>query len=286
MPAILKGLRRGECVGTIDADDRRECRIKSSWLPTHNADIFPPMREMRLSRWLGLIALVAIARAGDSDSSSQPPHVSDAKLLVANVAPEDNDYDHKSCYIRWKGESGAEKFENHTDCSDFLNLLLEHSYHFTPEMYKEWTGHKRPTAAEWHDAVLAGKGMDVVDSFSDAKVGDYLIVKYPPGGANTGHVMLICNPPHQRRASRPIVDGTDQWDVPVIDSSESGHGKQDTRRKPEGGFYRGVGQGTMRIYTSGDGKVAGYTWSDEGVSTYRTKPDYDLLVGRLNSIPK
>ena len=77
---------------------------------------------------------------------------------------------------------------------------------------------------------------------------------------------------------------TDQWDVPVIDSSESGHGKQNTRRRDDGKFNRGVGQGTMRIYTDADGKVAGYTWSDESVSTYRSKPDYDLVVGRLNAI--
>ena len=56
----------------------------------------------------------------------------------------------------------------------------------------------------------------------------------------------------------------------------------------DGSIFVAVGQAAAGavIYTSTDGKVVGYTWSVEGVSTYRSKPDYDLVVGRLNSIPK
>jgi hypothetical protein len=230
------------------------------------------------------IVFGATVWAGD-ESTADPAHVRDAKLLVANVAPEDNDYDHKGCYIHWKDEDGATRYENHTDCSDFLNLLLKHTYHFTTDQYKQWTGHMRPTASEWHSAVLHGKGFDQIETFKEAQIGDYLIVKYPPGHGNTGHVMLICDIPRARHASRPIEPDTDQWDVPVIDSSESGHGKLDTRRRDDGKFNRGVGQGILRIYTGADGKIAGYTWSNESVSVYRSQDEYDMVIGRLNAVP-
>jgi hypothetical protein len=133
--------------------------------------------------------------------------------------------------------------------------------------------------------VLRGKGFDQIESFNDARTGDYLIVKYPPGQGNTGHIMLICDTPRRREATKPIEPATDQWEVPVIDSSESGHGKMDTRRRSDGQFNRGVGEGILRLFTSSDGKIAGYSWSVEGVSSYRSLPDYDMVIGRLNAIP-
>lgn len=238
-----------------------------------------------LTGWLVATWMLVTTGGASSSQLPDPPHVRDAKLLVAYIAPEYNDYDHKGCYIHWKGENGATRYENHTDCSDFLNLLLEHTYHFSPDDYKQWTGHERPTASQWHQAVLRGRGFDHIELFSDARIGDYLIVKYPPGQSNTGHVMLICDAPRRRDATKPIEPGTDQWEVPVIDSSESGHGKTDTRRRPDGTFNRGAGEGILRVFTGPDGKIAGYSWSTEGVSVYRSGPEYDMVIGRLNAVP-
>lgn len=257
----------------------------SSWQVDAMPGILTFMGKIACQRVLFTILALGAAVCAADENSGPPDHVADAKVLIANIAPQDNDYDHKGCYIHWKGEDGATRYENHTDCSDFLNLLLEHTYHFTAAQYKQWTGHSRPTAAEWYEAVLRGGGMNRIESFRDARIGDYLIVKYPPGQANTGHVMLICDRPQPRQATRPLEPDTVQWDVPVIDSSESGHGVKDTRRRPDGGYNRGVGQGTLRIYTHPDGKIAGYTWSVESVSVFRSRPDYDMVIGRLNSIP-
>lgn len=47
----------------------------------------------------------------------------------------------------------------------------------------------------------------------------------------------------------PYVDGTVQWSVPVIDSSESGHGTTDTRHKrgADGRNHDGLGRGVFRL---------------------------------------
>ena len=228
---------------------------------------------------LWLIGRVAAAgAAGDA----VPPHVRDAEALVAGVSPADNAYVHKGCYIHWPGEAGATAYGNRTDCSDFAALLLEHTYHLSAAGMTKLTGKHRPLASTWHDAIGAGRGgLTEVKSLADARAGDLMAVKYPPGEGDTGHVMLIVGPPARRTASAPVVPGTVQWDVPIIDSSKSGHGPSDTRHRPDGTFDNGVGKGQVRLYTGADGAVAGYAWSDAEKSEFRPQSAHHLVIGRL-----
>lgn len=112
--------------------------------------------------------------------------------------------------------------------------------------------------------------------------GDVIAIKYPPDAENSGHVMLVAETPRRIKPTRPEVEGTEQWEVTVIDSSRSGHGKTDTRRRDDGTFGSGVGQGVFRVYTNRDGSIAGYTWSTFANSDYYALSDRDLVVGRLD----
>jgi hypothetical protein len=93
--------------------------------------------------------------------------------------------------------------------------------------------------------------------------------------------MIVNDVPTPRKASNPEVEGTEQWEVSVIDSSESGHGKMDTRRKLDGSFGDGVGQGILRIYSNTNGEIVGYTWSTFAVSDYYDRNTRRLVIGRL-----
>ena len=93
--------------------------------------------------------------------------------------------------------------------------------------------------------------------------------------------MIVNAVPTRRQPSKPEVDATEQWEVSVIDSSESGHCRTDTRRKADNSFGDGVGQGVFRLYTNLNGDIVGYTWS-----TFANSDSYDqntrqLVVGRL-----
>ena len=92
--------------------------------------------------------------------------------------------------------------------------------------------------------------------------------------------MLIAGMPQSQASSRPLLAGTAQWDVPIIDSSESGHGSADTRHQPDGTFYQGIGQGVLRLYTGADGSIAGYTWSDSASPVYYEQQARPLVIGR------
>jgi hypothetical protein len=113
--------------------------------------------------------------------------------------------------------------------------------------------------------------------------GDILAVKYPAGKANTGHVMLAAGAPRQIAAREPIVPGTEQWELDVIDSSKSGHGRSDTRhgKGKDGKDHEGLGMGVLRLYASHDGTVAGFSWSTLRQSRFVGPHDEHLVIGRL-----
>ena len=81
------------------------------------------------------------------------------------------------------------------------------------------------------------------------------------------------------RAAPPERPETQQWEIDVIDSARSGHGKTDTRPKASAG----VGRGVLRVYTNKEGHVAGYTWSINGTreQDYHNQDEHLFVVGRL-----
>lgn len=231
-----------------------------------------------------LTLLAATLLAQTTAPNPPPPHLRDADLIAHNIDSAHNQYLHKDCFIKWKGEDGATLYENATDCSDFLNLLLQHSYKLTPANLHTLTGHDRPTATIWYDTIAAAKGFDVIPTLKQIQPGDILAIQYPAGQQeDTGHIMLAASAPQPRKPSAPLVDKTDQWELAVIDSSKSGHGTKDTRHHPDATYDRGVGQGTVRLYSNPDGTLAGYSWSTLSASTFEPSSLHKIIVGRLQA---
>ncbi len=184
-------------------------------------------------------------------------------------------------YINWNGPHSTAK----TECSSFATLLLEYSYGWTATNFVNWMGHASPDAAIYHDTIAAQKGFKQILTVDQIHPGDFLaIVYYPEYQSPSGHVMLVQDLP-QPNNTKPLIAGTTQWTIPVIDSSSSYHGTNDTRYHHPGG----IGYGTFRLYAKPDGTVAGYTWSLLSTSTTNYVPQATstnhgnhLVIGRLN----
>jgi hypothetical protein len=232
---------------------------------------------------ISLLFLLDIAAADDAGSSI-PAHLAVAQAMVADLQPDQNEYAHKNCFIHWKGSDGATAYANRTDCSEFINLLMEHTYGVTVADFQKWTGHRRPTAATWYDAIKTGQAaaaLSPVARFGDVRPGDIIVIRYPAGEEDTGHMLIVAANPVARRATAPLVDQTDQFEVQVIDSSKSGHGKTDTRHHADGSFGQGVGRGVFRLYVGSDGRLAGYAWSTFANSQFKPASEHPLLIARL-----
>ena len=230
------------------------------------------------------MATLALVPAGAAETKAEEPkHLAAARLLLKEVHPEDSSYQHKDSSVRWKDDDGASKAECHTDCSGFLDALLKHSYGYTQADLKKWFGDKRPKAHDYYDTIAKENGFAKIANLKNVRPGDIIAIKYPPGGENTGHILLVNSAPEARKATKPLVEKTEQWEVSVIDCSRSGHGKTDTRHKDDGKFRDGLGQGVFRLYTDHTGDVVGYSWSVLGASEYVDQASHALAIGRVDA---
>jgi hypothetical protein len=212
--------------------------------------------------------------------AAEPAHLASARQLLQALWPEQTNYQHNQGTVIWPGDAGSSP-ECRTDCSGFIDALLKHTYGLKSADLRKWFGKGRPLAKDYYAAIAEEKGFRRVPVISQLRPGDILAVQYPVGSSNTGHVMLVAGTPKARAASAPLVAGTWQWEVNIIDESESGHGATDTRHKPDKTMRDGLGRGVLRIYTDAEGRIAGYAWSTLKVSKFESVRTHPFVIGRL-----
>jgi hypothetical protein len=231
-------------------------------------------------------ALLASAFALSSVCHAAAPvagdHLSVARELVSNIDLRNTSYEHGQGTVSWTGT-----LSSNTDCSGFVDHLLMHTYHYGPDDFSRWFGTRRPSAKRYYDAIIEQTGFRRIDRVTDLKPGDFIAVKYLARTDNTGHIMLVDQPPQRAgrdaQSSRDAVAPGDAWLVPVIDSSETGHGPTDTRHKrgADGHDHDGLGRGVLRLYTDRDGRVIGFSWSALKSSEFRGPDTEPVALGRL-----
>lgn len=217
-------------------------------------------------------------------SEDVPQHLSELRLLQKGVLPEDNSYVHRPADVRWKEAHGSSKYVCRTDCSGLLNALIAHSYGVKKREFRHWLGALRPKAADYAFAIKEGKGFVRISSIEKILPGDVIAMRYQVNPKtktqNTGHVLIADSVAFLRQATPPIIPGTRQWEIDVIDSSKTGHGTQDTRFAYDR-IHPGVGKGVLRLYTDEGGELVGYTASTSPISLYYSQEARELYIGRL-----
>ena len=239
------------------------------------------VHRLKLALFMGIL-LAGVSPALAQKSSGQQSiskHLAIAMSLVSHLDLANTNYEHGAPSV-----SFTAPFASHTDCSGFIDALLGQAYGFDKDQLKQWFGSSRPTARRYHDAIDEGNGFKKIEHVQDIQPGDLLAVKYFNNKSNTGHVMLVAARPERMAAKEPLLPGTAQWSVTVIDSSESGHGPTDTRHKKgtDGKDHDGLGEGVLRIYSDAAGSVTGFAWSTLASSKFKEPTDEHLVIGRLD----
>jgi hypothetical protein len=215
-----------------------------------------------------------------ADDVPVPKHLELGRTLVANVSSENTSYKH-SGLVHWKGDFLVSQYQAHVDCSGLINSLLERAESPTIGNLKRVARRGRPRAEDYYTFIFEQTGFKRIDSLTEVLPGDIIAVKYFERRDNTGHVMLVdAKPVLRKKNTKPIIDGTKQWEVIIIDSTEGNHGKGDTRVKPDGSKYDGVGRGTIRLYTNEQDQVVAYTASIAASSKIREAPKAPIAIGR------
>jgi len=176
---------------------------------------------------------------------------------------------------------GATIYANRTKCNSFVTHVLRQAYNWSDDDFDTRLGSKSPYAADYHDAIEAGTYFLKIQYITDIQMGDIIAIKYPPRLDDTGHVMIAYTTPVQSRATEPVVAGTTQYEIEVIDSTQWPHGPTDTRLMQNGTWDEGAGIGILRLYADRTGTIVGHTWSIYTYSDYFDQTARHLTVGRL-----
>jgi hypothetical protein len=206
-------------------------------------------------------------------ASSIPKHLELARELVATVKPENNKYViFRATGVHWKGDLFTSENSVNTACAGLVTGVLEHAKSPSVDKVKSNTQWKHELRTNnYFEAISKELGFNKISKLSDVLPGDIFafsckdICSVTDGNENAtsdiqGHVTFVDAKPTLKNPTPPLIDGTLQWLLPIIDSSPGPHDMKDTRWRPKGEpRVSGVGRGTIRIYTDPDGVPVGYT---------------------------
>jgi hypothetical protein len=133
-------------------------------------------------------------------------------------------------------------------------------------------------AQHYYNEIVTNDRFTQITTVSQIQQGDFVAIKYPVDATNTGHCMMVAAAPTLRSATAPLIVGTTQYELSIIDCASSGHGSTDTRYTTSDD---GIGKGICRVYVNSNGGIVGYTWSTFSNSVYYAKADRPLVVGRF-----
>lgn len=221
-----------------------------------------------------------------ADSREIPRHLAVARDLIENIRPEDNRYRLGGDFVSLPGDSPSSKHAMAADCSGFLLAIFERAgYRIRSQMpfLVSTPRRKRPRAEDFVLSIEEEKGFTRVARVADMKPGDLLAHAMLDAAdqrhaGTTGHVFLIDGVPKKIWAWKPVVGGTDQYEVAVIDSNGELVGEDDTRRAA--GIDAGLGRGTIRLYADAEGRLVGWA------RTFRTSSRFFSYDTRFPSDSK
>jgi hypothetical protein len=206
--------------------------------------------------------------------AAAPPHLALARALLESLDPSRTAYRHRS-WVRFPHDGGPAVAM--TDCSGLLNALLEVTHPAALRALLAASARGRPQAIDYVATIRRADGFEPIAQVDALRPGDLIAIAYPPGVADTGHVMLVDAAPVPTDGP-PHADGLTAWRIEVIDATATPHGPDDSRAGPPA--RTGVGRGAVRLYAEAGGEPGGYTWSTGPRSPLHRITARPLALGR------
>ena len=206
-----------------------------------------------------------------------------ARELVENIKPEDNQYFLGGQFISFPGDLlFSKKHAMKADCSGFLLALFDRAQYPTRSkmsLLVPSPKRKRPAAEDFVFSIETEKGFTLIKKIHDMRPGDLLAhamlnLEDQKQTGTTGHIFLINSHPREVNAWRPVVKGTRQFEVSVIDSNEEYLGEDDTRLADRSGKIKGLGKGTIRIYSDSHGELVGWARTFRNSKFFSYSPQF------------
>ncbi len=199
-------------------------------------------------------------------SADIPPHLALARQVVDNIQPEDNSYALGGQTVRFPGDLFSSKYSVRVDCSGFVLALFERAKYSTQSRmaYLKTRSKKiRPVAEDFVLSIETEQGFTHIKEVTHLQPGDLLAhamlsEEDQKQTSTTGHVFLVDSFPKKIAPRNPVVEGTEQFELAIIDSNEEHVGSDDSRLADPAHAIPGVGRGTIRIYADAHGALVGW----------------------------
>ena len=250
-----------------------------------------------------LASLTACVSRPAIESSDETPglprHLALARELVRNIAPENNRYVLGGTFLRMPSDPEPPPYYANVDCSVFVGAMfgrgnapdfLAANMAYRPDSTS--TSKKWFLAEDFWYSIQHEKGFMRIDHIADIRAGD--VLAYTPRSQadkqklrSTGHVVLVNGTAEAIEARAPLVAGTRQYRVSIIDANRLATGPDDTRSLTHS---TGVGMGFLRLYADENGRPVGYarpfsstkfiSWSPDFPSTDPETIPQHVAIGR------
>ncbi|WP_438029150.1 hypothetical protein [Sorangium sp. So ce233] len=164
----------------------------------------------------------------------------------------------------------------------FLTAVQKEAFGYTSTDIAVLWGSTSPNSSQYFDNFFAAQPhFEEITTIGDVDEGDVLILDATM--TYSGHTAIVTGPATLlASALNPIVADTQQWALPIADSTSSKHGcsaSYPDSRCVGGVFTPGEGTAFMRIYTDMSGVPVGHTWSVSAASASNYFPISGTVPG-------
>ena len=226
-------------------------------------------KGIRQAPWVlaALFLLATLDAPAQVHATAVPAYLVMARDLVGHVKPQDNRYVLGGQFISFPGDPSSDRYSVRADCSGFLIAILGRAKFSTVSLmsFQPGTSRRRTRVAaeDFVYSIEMQKGFKRIRDVTSIEPGDFLAhamlnAEDQKQTGTTGHVFLIDSPPRRIEPRDPVVPGTQQFEIAVIDSNEEHVGADDTRLADPSNKVKGLGRGTIRIYADPDGALVGW----------------------------
>jgi hypothetical protein len=248
-----------------------------------------------------LVSALCVASFGAvAQEPSVPKYLQLARDFVANTKQENNSYSNTRIYTRMPGDLFASEYVVATDCGGFVEDMFRRTNSGVLEQLKTKKFKTRFSIFDWHPSIEKEEAFTRISKVTDIKPGDVAAWLYTEKVTHTlpGHILFIDSPPVRlNKPRKPLVDGLDQYEVTIIDTSQEAKSRDDTRfvsdaalrdeneakGKQRGSVaspnYKGVGRGHIRFYADSAGAIKGIAFSFDKAK-FHGLDDWSIVVGR------
>ena len=258
------------------------------------------MRQPLSQTLIAVTTLLLAAATAWGQETAVPKHLQLARDFVTNTKQENNAYSNSKVYTRMPGDLFAKEYVVSTDCSGFVEDMFRRSGGEVLAQLMTQKLKTRHSLLDYHASMQREEAFIRVMKVTEIQPGDVAAWRYLNMADHQlpGHILFVDSVPVKIKPRKPLVEGLEQYEFALIDTSQEAKSKDDTRYVSDEGLrdaneargkergtvaspnYKGVGRGHMRFYADSEGNIKGAAFSFGAAKFHANGGDWDIVVGR------